>query len=776
MKKAIFLSFFLTTSLIAGEQPGKTVLFPNNEIEVRRGDLESITVKKSVTLFTNDFEIEGIKHKFTKGNLKFNAKDIQSIAILKQVPKLRGNLIDVYESEDKAYLSQLFLRIDLEQGSYVFGMDYGVTDDGIAKVLKSDYKQIGNLKLPVVFRGWNLETFSKESLKFQKETLQYFLDLNKNETKNFLSNYFNKIKKYDWRETFHPLENNSSLFIFSALTDALSPQRNSPGAAPRIRMRSNRRGQEAVNNIKKNHFAKNPFFIEKNLELRGIKGSPQHFRFFNLKDEVCTKFEKLKSKANCPNAVELEQDLNLFENDKRDFAIADDISNLRKEAKKINLELKSFYTNRVKKEWLYIHKGEPEQIDFMTRKILTIDNYLLTLKNKTDNTALLSAIKTVREELWSEFTFNITLNNDYVEVRFFNEGGFFKDYPKNFAQKMMKGLRESVGKKVKIKKADKKSKRVQSLLVSLEDAFILPKADITRRIQEFRDTPLEVTGNAAGDKLVNVLGQVFKKRPWVPYIRVATMFRDNHLTAYRDRVLKQLLSPGAMEIGDIILEKDMQANTDTLIPGYWVHASIYMGTIKEMKAIGIWDDPGFAIIQYEIEKYRTSPDRQHYLNNVWKNKKAFEDIPWFYESDRPGVGVHPLIKFLKTDGMAVLRPTKNWNTEAIKHIFKRANDRMYFPYDYVHDTKRKFWVSCSKVVLKVFDQVTFPVSKNLEYISVSPDQIGQPVSLDPTKPEEGELKLIQFFDAEDEGKLRFDHRDPKTFHVYPEYLKNSGTI
>lgn len=276
--------------------------------------------------------------------------------------------------------------------------------------------------------------------------------------------------------------------------------------------------------------------------------------------------------------------------------------------------------------------------------------------------------------------------------------------------------------------------------------------------------------------MINVLGQVFKKRDWVPYLRVSTMFRDNYLTAHRERVFKDLFGEGGMEMGDIILEKDMRANTDVLIPGYWVHASIFMGTIKEMKAIGIWDDPGFSIIRYEIEKYRTDASRQYYLNTKWKNKLPFDEIPWFFESDRPGVGVHPFIKFLRTDGMAVLRPTKNWNEQTIKWIMKRANERMYFPYDYVHNVRNKFYVSCSKVVLKVFDQITFPVSQNLGYISVSPDQIGQPVSLDPTRADQGELKLIMFLDAHQEGKMTFKHDDPSTYENYETYLKATGTI
>ena len=291
---------------------------------------------------------------------------------------------------------------------------------------------------------------------------------------------------------------------------------------------------------------------------------------------------------------------------------------------------------------------------------------------------------------------------------------------------------------------------------------------------ELISTKLDDKGTELSEGLVNILGQVFKKRRWVPYLRFPTMFRENFMTSRRDYVYSHLFAKEGMEPGDIILEKDMQANTDVLIPGYWIHAALYLGTIKDLKAMGLWDDPRLSIIQHEIELYRSSADRQYYLNEQWSNKLPFDEIPWFYESDRPGVGVHPLHKFMKTDGMAVLRPSHGYDLEYKKRVYYRANERMYFPYDYVHNVRNKFSVSCSKVILKIFNDITFPVSESLNFISVSPDQIGQPVASDPKVFEEGELKLVMFFDAEDKGNLKFHHKDQSTYDFYPKYLEFSG--
>jgi len=203
---------------------------------------------------------------------------------------------------------------------------------------------------------------------------------------------------------------------------------------------------------------------------------------------------------------------------------------------------------------------------------------------------------------------------------------------------------------------------------------------------------------------------------------------------------------------------------------------MYVGTINDLKRMGLWDDPKMAIIRYEIEQYKTSKDRRHYLNDIWHNEFAWEDIPWFYESDRPGVGVHPLHKFLETDGMAVLRPSKGYDLAAKKQVYYRANERMYFPYDYVHNVRNKFSVSCSKVILKIFNNITFPVTTYLNYVSVSPDQIGQPVSNSPLQFDEGDLKLIMFFDAASSGDIKYHHKRPETFSFYPQYLEFTGVL
>jgi hypothetical protein len=474
--------------------------------------------------------------------------------------------------------------------------------------------------------------------------------------------------------------------------------------------RGNRRAELSRQRAQIVRLEKNAMATEKVLELKGIKIRSHEWRFEDFRAEICL----TQTASHCPTRQLLKQ----LELD----SAAETLPDL----------LRQFVEARKERGLLYLHKGQREELAAIAREAIAIDNEFL--KSKADSTK--------RMAFWSDLIDAVSY--DYEELRFLEEGSFDKTYPRD--------------------------------LISKAFHFVRPFADeqLKERTQALLDTSLDHLGNHIVRDSINVLGQVFKKRKWVPYLRIAANFRENHLTGYRQRVLTDLFSEGGMKPGDIILEKDMQANTDLLIPGYWVHTSIYYGTIKELKQLGVWDSPDFANSRAQIEDYRNNPDKRNYLKNELGNTLPFDDVPWFIESDRPGVGIHPLLKFLQTDGMAVLRPTSNWGPTEIAAMMKRADAYMHFQYDYVHNVKNQFYVTCSKFALKVFDQITFPVSKSGPYISVSPDQIGQPVSADPTRPDSAELKLIIFLDAHQKGQMTFHHQRPETYSAYPTYLEGTG--
>lgn len=734
MYRQIFLFALLSSQALFGrEVPGKTHLFPNQEIKYAHQRASS-----EFSFNGNQLNIGKLYHGDKLLTVNLDLSLINEILIIKEIPNLRGDLINAYDDDDRKFITQLHIRFNfkkpvfaqdiksnekIELNEIIFSYDFKLNRDQDIKILEEDYRSIDRLQLPMQLKALTLLDLSSKLSKFDKEMFQYGVALEYHE----ISHLIKTILRNKNSKSFQSETNTSSTLIWQSLTDVLRESRHLDLVrSSRIRIHGGTRSHQRWNELKLKKLDSNPSLVEKNLEIRNLDQYLPEFRFYSLKNEACLKFEEKLKLNGClgRSAYEESQINELFE------------------------KLELLYKDRLLLKHDYVHKGFEDEIDNLMRNILKVDNELIA-----QGTAI---SKARRIKIWGRFLRVISYNKNYDEIRFFEEGAFHKEYSPFFV------------------------KRLISILLRTDKEILEENGVDLELIKEiktqFIDTDLELLGNDLGNGLVNVLGQIFKKRDWVPYIRVASNFRDNHLTKYRDRVFKDLFHPNGMKPGDILVEKDLQANTDVLIPGYWIHAAIYLGSIKDMKKMGIWDDPRIDVIKYEIEKYRSSEDRQYYLNDVWKNKLSFEDIPWFFESDRPGVGVHPFIKFLKTDGMAVLRPTQNWELQQIKNIFYRANERMYFMYDYNHNVRNKFTVSCSKVVLKVFDQITFPVSHNLGYVSVSPDQIAQPVSRDPSRPELGELKLIMFLDAYQEGKKVFDHSDPKTFGVYQQYLKASGAL
>lgn len=452
------------------------------------------------------------------------------------------------------------------------------------------------------------------------------------------------------------------------------------------------------------------------------------------------------------------------------------IVGMEKEANLLYQEIKE-------KEIQYIHEGYASELDQVAVQLQKIENDLTAVERVLENSSQSELVKKsykfalMKLQIFSRLCFLAVFDQSYMTARFFNEGSIEGLFPKDFYKTEYNELRILIS---ELKRIESEFPN-QNELPSGEDAEVvkgilnfamtvdLPQKGQLSQIKKQNDTFLDKMGNSIAGTIVNILGQIMKKRDFIPKIRLESNFRENYLFEKRENVLKELLSPERMLPGDIIIEKDLMANSDYIIPGYWIHASAYLGTIHDLKRMNLWDAPEFRNIRQEIEDYRTIPKKIRLLEKEYKNTYAFDEIPWFIESDRPGVGVHPLQKFLQTDGMAVLRPTKNWNENAVIETIKRFNKYIHFPYDYTHNVRNKMSVTCSKLILHVYDGITFPTSHNLNYVTVDPDQIAAPISTGPFV-QDGQLQLIMFFDAYKKGALQFIYNERETFNGYWSYV------
>lgn len=780
MKKlALFFALVaLAPALFAKEVPGKSVLFPNNEIQEINYDIGG---KADLQVARGLYKVK-LNEGRTSHIVSFKFSDIEEMSVVQQLPQLRGRLIDVYDDEDKAFLSKTFLRLKFKKSlmgvdDLYLSLDFQISKKQQSIILEEDIRKLNEMALkalPVAITQKGIFTRLK---KYKKTFNQFPLDLNEEEKVEFLTVYFEKLKAAI-EMPFHSETNNSSLVLFKALDSVLTRSRGEQQVFGRNRGLHRRlRDDSRYNRLRAEERLKNAWLLESNLKVRGLNVRMTDWRARRLDDEFCFR-ANYPVVSICPKSIQYLPDFKSTGAKPSEYSYYQErLVALRSYTERSISLLQSLVRSRLKKDPDYIHNGMQEKLDDALDKLIFADNELLRMadflkKNDIDERLdLENTIIRFRTVIWSSFLKTLLENGDYDEIRFYDEGGFYHNYPRFFVKDSVSSIRKMIK---SLQPFNWALEGLEELGTFLSSQNLLTQEEAEEIQKDFIQTDLERLGTSMGEGVVNVLGQIFKKRKWVPYIRVATMFRPSHLTERREYVFKNLFAKDGMKPGDIILEKDLKANTDVLIPGYWVHASIYIGTIKDLKAMGIWDHPDFSIIQYEIEKYRTSKDRQHYLNVEWKNKLPFDEVPWFYESDRTGVAVHPLQKFLYTDGMAVLRPNGAWGKKEIFDVYKRANERMYFPYDYVHNTRNKFYVSCSKVVLKVFNNVTFPVSKNLNYISVSPDQIGQAVSMKEKDKDEGELKLLMFFDAFDKGEIKYHYNRPETYSNYDMYIKASG--
>lgn len=172
--------------------------------------------------------------------------------------------------------------------------------------------------------------------------------------------------------------------------------------------------------------------------------------------------------------------------------------------------------------------------------------------------------------------------------------------------------------------------------------------------------------------------------------------------------------------GDIVLEKTPFRLTDKLIPGYWGHAAVWIGTESELKELGIWDDPIVARYHEQIRAGRLVA-----------------------EALRSGVEMNSLEHFLNIDSIGVLRKPGLSRGSRAKTIIQ-ALRQVGKPYDFNFDVESKERVYCSKLVYLSYSGIDWPTRKSLGRTTFTPDDVAAKAAPG------GDLQLVTFYH---DGKL-----------------------
>jgi len=205
---------------------------------------------------------------------------------------------------------------------------------------------------------------------------------------------------------------------------------------------------------------------------------------------------------------------------------------------------------------------------------------------------------------------------------------------------------------------------------------------------------------------VSLFSMVFGNAVGLVETRRGKLYRKGDVLADVSRTL---------QAGDILLEKTPFRLTDKLIPGYWGHAAVWVGSEAELKELGIWNNPLVASHRDEIREGRL-----------------------VVEALRSGVEMNSLEHFLNIDSIGILRK-QDLSREARAATVLQALRQVGKPYDFNFDVESKGRVYCSKLVYLSYSGIDWPTRKSLGRTTFTPDDVAVKAAKD------GPLQLVTFY-------------------------------
>jgi len=164
-----------------------------------------------------------------------------------------------------------------------------------------------------------------------------------------------------------------------------------------------------------------------------------------------------------------------------------------------------------------------------------------------------------------------------------------------------------------------------------------------------------------------------------------------------------------LQPGDILLVRADDKVTCALLPGFWAHAALYLGSPDDLRALGEPDAPGVSAALRRAES-ETAP------------------LGWVIEAVACGVRLCPLPVCLRADHVAVLRP--DLSPEQLRAAQLAALGHLGKPYDFEFDFNVSSRLVCSELVYRCFHgrgDIAFSLVKRLGRWTLSPDDLARQV-------------------------------------------------
>lgn len=206
--------------------------------------------------------------------------------------------------------------------------------------------------------------------------------------------------------------------------------------------------------------------------------------------------------------------------------------------------------------------------------------------------------------------------------------------------------------------------------------------------------------------------------------------------------LRSLIRPG-----DIILNRSDFYFSNIGIPGFWTHASIYVGTPKERTLMFKGDSDCAEWVNAKGEKsgslekllYKEFDSIYNANTRQWKEMNIIESIS-------EGVVISSFEAGAKKDGIVILRPMIS-NKEIVEGIYK-SFAYVTKPYDYNFDFSTEEVIACTELVFKVYENSKlFPVNDMFGKPFSTANEIAEYCDANYENPDL-KLKMIYIFDGE----------------------------
>jgi len=227
--------------------------------------------------------------------------------------------------------------------------------------------------------------------------------------------------------------------------------------------------------------------------------------------------------------------------------------------------------------------------------------------------------------------------------------------------------------------------------------------------------------STTGDALKRVWGWVLGKG----LVRSWGLLSDNLKVRHgylRDYPLVRATIEESLKPLDLLFEQRRFVLSNLTIPGHWGHAAVWLGTKKELQALGLWDRKDFVIFRKQIELGK----------NIVQMRKE-------------GVVFSSLKEFMNLDEIAVMRVNQAQINPAA--VYPLMAEQLNKKYDFSFDATTLGKITCTEFVSFSFGEITWPSRTQMGRVVITPDDMAK-LSLDSQQ-----AHLVIYFGS-DSGKAQ----------------------